>query len=144
MVHPSLDLRLRKPSRLISTFRSASQQRVVDTATYFLRGYLSQGNYINSTALNRGTILTLPDSVNFTGADSLTASAACPNYSDNDGSNKATAFRATYQPEVAARLNEMLDGLTLDETDVGVMQDLCGFSFVIDGDKRFCDIFTGE
>ncbi len=37
----------------------------------------------------------------------------------------------------------MLEGLTLEAGDVGVMQDLCGFGFVIDGDKRFCDVFTG-
>lgn len=37
----------------------------------------------------------------------------------------------------------MLKGLTLEAGDVGAMQDLCGFGFVIDGDKRFCDIFTG-
>ncbi|KAI0084804.1 phosphoglycerate mutase-like protein [Irpex rosettiformis] len=124
------------------TVWSAGQQRVVDTATYFLRGYLSQGNYLNSTSSNRGTIFTLPDSVNFTGADSLTPSTSCPNYSGNDGSIKSGAFRTTYQPDIAKRLNKMLKGLALDETDVGVMQDLCGFSFVIDGDRRFCDIFT--
>lgn len=37
----------------------------------------------------------------------------------------------------------MLKGLTLEAGDVGAMQDLCGFGFVIDGDKRFCDVFTG-
>ncbi|KAI0338911.1 phosphoglycerate mutase-like protein [Trametopsis cervina] len=126
------------------TVWSAGQQRVVDTATYFLRGYLSQGNYRNASDANRGTVLFMPDSVASTGADSLTASAACPAYSGNDGSNKATAFRATFQPAVAKRLNTMLKGLTLNATDVGVMQDLCGFSFVINGDKRFCNIFTEQ
>ena len=88
----------------------------------------------------------MPDSVNTTGADSLTASAACPNYSPAaaGGGNFSSAFRAMYQPGIAARLNTMLDGLTLNTTDVGVMQDLCGWSVHINGDRRFCNIFTRE
>ncbi|THU96832.1 phosphoglycerate mutase-like protein [Dendrothele bispora CBS 962.96] len=37
------------------TVWSAGQQRVVDTATYFTRGYLSAGNYLTTPSLNRGT-----------------------------------------------------------------------------------------
>lgn len=124
--------------------RSAGQQRVVDTATYFLRGYLSQGNYLNDTSKNRGTIFFMPDSVLPTGADSLTASAACPAYSGNNGTNLSNAFRASYQPAIAARINTMLDGLALNGTDIGVMQDLCGFGFVINGNPEWCHVFTGE
>ena len=85
----------------------------------------------------------MPDSVNFTFADSLTPSAACPLYSGGDTSVKATVFRATYQGNIANRLNQFLDGLTLNATDIGVMQDLCGFQAEVDGDTRFCDIFEG-
>ncbi|GLB39429.1 putative histidine phosphatase superfamily (branch 2) [Lyophyllum shimeji] len=124
------------------TVWSASQQRCVDTASHFLRGYLSQGNYLTSPELNRGSIITLPDSVNFTFANSLTPSAACPAYNaGNTGSAKATAFRATYQAKIAQRLNRFLEGLALDAADVGVMQDLCGFLAEVDGDTRFCDVF---
>nr|VWO97995.1 G-protein comlpex beta subunit CpcB [Ganoderma boninense] len=122
--------------------RSAGQQRVVDTATYFTLGYLSQGNYLSAPSANRGQVVTMPDSVNFTFADSLTPSAACPLYSQGDTSAKATTFRGTYQADVAKRLNTFLDGLTLDATDIGVMQDLCGFQAEVDGDMRFCDIFN--
>ncbi|RDB18642.1 Acid phosphatase PHO1 [Hypsizygus marmoreus] len=127
------------------TVWAASQQRVLDTATYFLRGYLSQGNYLSSPNKNRGSIVVLPDSVNFTFADSLTPSAACPNYnSGNTGSAKATAFRAGYLTKIATRLNKFLKGLTLVEGDVGVMMDLCGFQAEINGDTRFCDVFEPE
>ena len=85
----------------------------------------------------------MPDSVNTTGADSLTASAACPAYNGSLGSSMATAFRVAYEPGIAARLNKFLDGLELNATDIGPMQDLCGFSFEINGDRRFCDIFEG-
>lgn len=125
--------------------RSASQQRVLDTATYFARGYLSQGNYLTTPDENRGTIIPLPDSVNFTFANSLTPSTGCPTYSAGDtGSAHANAFRNTYQSNIAARLNQFLDGLTLNATDIGVMQDLCGFQAEIDGDTRFCDVFEGK
>ncbi|KAG6856608.1 hypothetical protein H0H87_002563 [Tephrocybe sp. NHM501043] len=124
------------------TVWAASQQRCVDTASFFLRGYLSQGNYLAAPALNRGRIIALPDSVNDTFANSLTPSAACPNY--NAGSTGATAssnYRALYQTKIADRLNGFLDGLTLGASDIGVMQDLCGFLAEVDGDTRFCDVF---
>ncbi|KAJ3929997.1 MAG: phosphoglycerate mutase-like protein [Lentinula lateritia] len=135
---------------------SAGEQRVVDTATYFLRGYLSDGNYLSDPSLNRGHLVVLPDSLtadqainatNGTFADSLTPSASCPPYTvfSNNGSVAASTFRATYQNRTAARINSFLQGnLTFDATDIGVMQDLCGFGFEINGDRRFCDIFTDE
>ncbi|KAF8056540.1 phosphoglycerate mutase-like protein [Lyophyllum atratum] len=124
------------------TVWSASQQRVLDTATYFMRGYLSQGNYHTAPDLNHGSIISLPDSVNFTFADSLTPSAACPAYNTgNTGSAKSNTFRATYQTRIAQRLNKFVDGLTLTAADIGVMQDLCGFSAEVSGDTRFCDVF---
>ena len=124
--------------------RSAGQQRVVDTASYFIRGYLSQGNYLTAPNENRAFIVTMPDSVNYTFADSLTSSNGCPNYSSgNNGTNQSNAFRATYQTKIAKRLNAYLNGLTLVETDVGVMQDLCGFQAEVNGDTRFCDVFEG-
>ncbi|KAF4599091.1 hypothetical protein EYR40_006180 [Pleurotus pulmonarius] len=125
------------------TIWSASQQRVLDTGTYFLRGYLSQGSYISDPSLNRGFTISLPDSVNNTFADSLTPSTSCPLYASGDrGSAMASQFRATYLPNIARRLNQhFLDGLVLDPVDVGIMQDLCGFSAEINGDTRFCNIF---
>ncbi|KAJ7172166.1 phosphoglycerate mutase-like protein [Mycena filopes] len=124
------------------TIWSAAQQRVLDTATYFARGYLSQGNYLTTPSSNRGTIISLPDSVNFTFANSLTPSTGCPAYATGDtGAATSAAFRATYQNSIAARLNKFLDGLTITATDIGVMQDLCGFQAEIDGDTRFCDVF---
>lgn len=85
----------------------------------------------------------MPDSVNYTSADSLTTSAACPAYKTGDTSSKAGAFRATYQSKIAARLNRFLHGLTLTATDIGVMQDLCGFQAEVSGDTRFCEVFEG-
>ncbi|KAH9896773.1 phosphoglycerate mutase-like protein [Cubamyces lactineus] len=124
------------------TVWTAGQQRVVDTATYFLQGYLSQGNYLSNSAENRGIVIAMPDSVNYTFADSLTPSSGCPAYSTGDTSAKASIFRATYQGKIASRLNRFLDGLELADSDVGVMQDLCGFQAEINGDTRFCDVFT--
>ncbi len=132
-------------SASLTSNRSAVQQRCVDTTTFFVRGYLSHGNYVNDTKVNRGTIITLPDSVNTTFADSLTPSASCPAYYDaNNGSAISNAYRSLYQERIADRLNLYLDGLVLDPTDIGVMQDLCGFSNEINGDKRWCNLFTGE
>ncbi|OSD07924.1 phosphoglycerate mutase-like protein [Trametes coccinea BRFM310] len=142
----SLGVQLRKRYRFTAggdnfTVWAAGQQRVVDTATYFLQGYLSQGNYFNEPEKNRGTIVAMPDSVNYTFADSLTPSTGCPAYGSGDTSSKANDYRAAYQPAVARRLNQYLDGLNLDGSDIAVMQDLCGFQSEIDGDIRFCDIF---
>ncbi|KAJ3576326.1 hypothetical protein NP233_g494 [Leucocoprinus birnbaumii] len=143
-----LGVELRKRYRFTAggsnfTVWSADQQRVVDTASYFIRGYLSQGNYLTTPALNRGSIVTMPDSVNFTFADSLTSSNGCPNYNlGNNGSAQSNAFRSTFQGQIAKRLNKFLDGLVLDNTDIGVMQDLCGFQTEVNGDMRFCEVFS--
>ncbi|KAI0635070.1 phosphoglycerate mutase-like protein [Trametes polyzona] len=126
------------------TVWAAGQQRVVDTAAYFLQGYLSQGNYLAAPSESRGTIVSMPDSVNYTFADSLTPSNGCPRYKSGDSSFRASDFRATYQEKVASRINRYLDGLTLNSSDVGVMQDLCGFQAEVNGDTRFCDLFTEE
>lgn len=123
--------------------RAASQQRVLDTATWFMQGYLSKGNYLTATNENRGKIVTTPDSVSYTFADSLTPSSGCPTYKSGDKSSNADTFRALYRPNVAKRLNKYLDGLTLNASDIGVMQDLCGFQTEVNGDSRFCDIFEG-
>ncbi|EIN09821.1 phosphoglycerate mutase-like protein [Punctularia strigosozonata HHB-11173 SS5] len=142
----SLGMELRKrygltPGGSNITVWSAGQQRVIDTANYFVQGYLSQGNYLSNTSENRGTIISLPDSVNYTFANSLTPSSACPSYSSGDRSAVATTFRANYQPSIAKRLNKFLDGLTLNSTSIGPMQDLCGFQTEVNGDSRFCDVF---
>ncbi|KAF5346841.1 hypothetical protein D9756_010630 [Leucocoprinus leucothites] len=143
-----LGVQLRKRYRLTPgganfTVWSAGQQRVIDTASYFLRGYLSQGNYLTEPSSNRGSIVSLPDSVNFTFADSLTSSNGCPKYNlGNNGSAQSNTFRSTFQGQIAMRLNKFLNGLVLENTDIGVMQDLCGFQAEVDGDTRFCDIFT--
>jgi acid phosphatase len=108
-----------------------------------MQGYLSQGNYLASPSENWGTIVALPDSVNYTFANSLTPSAACPRYPSGDTSSVSGTFRGAFQPAVADRLNLFLDGLTLNATDIGVMQDLCGFQTEVNGDSRFCNIFEG-
>ncbi|KAJ3010023.1 hypothetical protein NUW54_g2610 [Trametes sanguinea] len=143
----SLGAQLRKRYRFAPggdnlTVWAAGQQRVIDTANYFLQGYLSQGNYMTEPGKNRGTIVAMPDSVNYTFADSLTPSTGCPAYSSGDTSSKANVYRAAYQPAVADRLNQYLHGLALNASDIAVMQDLCGFQAEIDGDIRFCDIFA--
>lgn len=84
----------------------------------------------------------MPDSVNYTFADSLTPTNGCPLYSKGDQSGKANVFRASYQGRIATRLNQFLDGLVLEPTDIGVMQDLCGFQTEVNGDSTFCHIFT--
>jgi acid phosphatase len=87
----------------------------------------------------------MPDSVNFTFADSLTSSNGCPNYnSGSNGTAQSNAFRATYQAGIANRLNVLLNGLALNTTDIGVMQDLCGFQAEINDDTRFCNVFEGR
>ncbi|KAI0050834.1 phosphoglycerate mutase-like protein [Auriscalpium vulgare] len=124
------------------TVWSASQQRVLDTASYFLRGYLSQGSYLGLPTENRGTVVSLPDSVNFTFANSLTPTTSCPAFATGDTSSaRANAFRASFQGAIAKRINKFLDGLQINSSDVGVMQDLCGFQAEINGDTRFCDVF---
>lgn len=90
-------------------------------------------------------ITIFPDSVNYTFTESLTPSAACPIYATYaNGSAQSAYYKTLYQQQIADRLNTFIDGnLTIVPSDVGTMQDLCGYGYVINGDKRFCDLFTG-
>jgi hypothetical protein len=136
--------------------RTTNELRVLDTATYFMRGYLSAGNYLSDPSLNRGHLivlangLTAEQSANATNgsfADSLTPSTSCPPYAlfSNNGSSTSNTFSGTFQNQTAARINALLRGnLSFNATDIGVMQDLCGFGFEISGDRRFCEVFTGN
>ena len=125
-------------------FRTADQQRVVDTATYFARGYMSQGGYLNNTNMNRIAVVSLVDSAtNSTWADSLTPSSCCPayaNYSGNGGTF-STMFRNTYLNKTADRLNVFLDGLVLNSSDISVAMDLCGFGWEVNSGKQWCSVF---
>ncbi|TCD65160.1 hypothetical protein EIP91_003016 [Steccherinum ochraceum] len=148
----ALGVRLRKrykmtPGGANFTVWASNQQRVVDTATYFTRGYMSQGNYLNDTNLNRATVITIVDaSSDAPWADSLTPSNSCPAYQEpmTAGGNNSNIFRTTFQNTTANRLNFFLDGLTLNATDVGVMMDLCAWSWEIDGDLDFCRAFEAD
>ncbi|KAF9075328.1 histidine phosphatase superfamily [Rhodocollybia butyracea] len=135
---------------------TTSETRVLDTATYFTRGYLSAGNYLSDPSLNRGHLIVLPDGLtaeqaanatNGSFADSLTPSTSCPPYAvfKSNGSSASDTFSNTYQNQTAARINAFLQGnLSFVGTDIGIMQDLCGFGFEISGDRRFCEVFTDE
>lgn len=91
-----------------------------------------------------GKIIALPDSVKYTYSNSLTPSAACPNYAKGSNSTIVNNFRASYRSGQVERLNRYLNGLVLDQNDVGIMGDLCGFLGALNGDTRFCDVFTGK
>ncbi|KAF8588893.1 phosphoglycerate mutase-like protein [Ramaria rubella] len=121
------------------TVWAASEQRVLDTAFFWISGYLSSGHY-NVSSLSR--IVSLPDSVNFTFANSLTASAACPNYVNNV--TLSSNFKAAFLPAITKRLNKFLEGLTLTDSDTSIMMDLCPYQTEISGNSQFCNIFTDD
>jgi acid phosphatase len=128
-------------------FRSAGQQRCVDTATFFARGYMSQGNYMNASSENRATVIALSDSASGAPwADSLTPSSSCLVYSNasSNGGTYSDAYRALFRPDITKRLNKLISGdFNLTDSDIGVMQDLCGFGYEVSGEHRFCDVFEG-
>lgn len=121
------------------TVWAASQQRCVDTAQWFLQGYLSPGHY-NVESL--GKIVKMADSVNYTFANSLTATNSCPRYVTNE--TFADNYRTSYRSAITSRLNQYIRGYELTEADIGAMMDLCGFQTEIAGSSPFCDVFTAS
>lgn len=119
------------------TVWSAGQERVINSAQSFAQGFVG----LNWTRL--ATLYIQPDSVNYTFANSLTASAACPAYSNNGGVYQ-TNYENEVLPQVVKRLQPFVPGYNLTQSDVQNFQYLCGYEAEMTGNLEFCNVFTEQ
>ncbi|CAI6336199.1 unnamed protein product [Periconia digitata] len=116
-----------------------SSPRVRDSARLFAQGFLGP----NATEL--GTVYALNASDPRSWMNSLGTSDLCPKYADNGGSPYTDVWAANYLPQIAERLNGLVDGYEFTNDDVSSMPYLCGFETQITGRRSpFCDILTEE
>jgi hypothetical protein len=107
----------------LPVFRTQSQDRMVKTMLNFAGGFFGIPDYTTDFNLE---ITVEADGYNNTGAPY----DACPNSNNARGSvgtAAATKFAAPYYNQTATRLNQNLEGLTLNATDINAMLQLCAY-----------------
>lgn len=107
----------------LPVFRTQSQDRMVKTMLNFAGGFFGIPDYATDFNLE---IVVEAENYNNTGAPY----DVCPNSNNARGSvgtAAATAFAAPYYNQTAERLNQNLQGLTLNATDINAMLQLCAY-----------------
>ena len=107
----------------LPVFRTQSQDRMVKTMLNFAGGFFGIPEYTESYTLE---ITVEADGYNNTGAPY----DICPNEGGARGKVGTTAaneFAAPYYNQTAERLNQNLQGLTLNATDINAMLQLCAY-----------------
>ncbi|ODV97865.1 hypothetical protein PACTADRAFT_31291 [Pachysolen tannophilus NRRL Y-2460] len=117
---------------------SAGQERVVDTAKSFAKGFLAKS--ANDSLLS---LQALPES-SAQGANTLTAATSCKpfDYSEND--ELLSKYSTKYLEKAANRLNRLSPGFNIDADDAFQMMSLCGFELNVRGDPVWCKLFTKD
>lgn len=131
-------------SRNQTSFWASGSKRVVATARYFAAGFFGI-EWEDIAKLH-----VIPETSDL-GADTLTPGDTCKNYADNiddfghdHGIRMLTSFRSTYLPAIAARLEQQNPGVTFTESEIYVMQEICGFETLAKGSSPWCDVFTHD
>jgi len=123
---------------------ASGSNRVEDTARYVAAGFY--GIDWQDVA----TLHVIPETSD-PGGDSLTPGVTCKRYRDNidedghdQGYRKLSEFKSTYLPAIAERLQRQNPQISLSETDVFTMQEICGFEILAKGTSPWCDVFSQE
>ena len=127
-----------------TSFWTSDSKRVVDTARYFAAGFFG----IDWTDV--ATLHVVPETTD-AGGDTLTPGRSCLKYRNNEdkyghdyGYRKMDAFRSTYEPAIAERLNKQNPGISFTETEIFTMQQICGFEILAKGTSPWCEVFHGH
>ncbi|ODN84281.1 hypothetical protein L202_00264 [Cryptococcus amylolentus CBS 6039] len=125
----------------LPVFRTESQDRMVKTAENFAAGFFGVPEYLDQVSIE---ILVETSGVNNSGAPYET----CPNGNiasrGSLGSTAATEFSENAFNETVARIQKLVDGITIDTSDVLNMLALCSYETDTLGYSAFCPLFTEE
>lgn len=126
--------------------RAAGQQRVVESAEHFVRGYYdSKGEHDDSQMED---ILVIPEREN---VNNTLNNKLCPGFqggSNSDATMKnKKAWNNVWVPEIRDRLNSKLPGANLSVDETIFLMDLCPFETVAHDDahpSKFCQLFSND
>ncbi|CCM05833.1 uncharacterized protein FIBRA_08069 [Fibroporia radiculosa] len=124
----------------LPVFRTTSEDRMVQSGLNWAAGFFGVQEY--STSYYEEIIIE-EDGYNNT----LAPWNACPN-GNNDiyemGSWYQGNWTEVYLKDTVKRLQQYIDGVELDTSNVYIMQELCAYETVSIGYSAFCDLFTEE
>jgi hypothetical protein len=117
--------------------RSTTEDRMTQSAEYFLAGFFGLGWTQNATL----ELVIEQNGFN----NSMAGYYDCPNNSNATleyGNIALAEWSALYLANATKRFNSMITGLNFTVTDVYNMQSLCAYETVALGYSAFCDLFT--
>jgi Histidine phosphatase superfamily (branch 2) len=119
--------------------RSTSQDRMTQSAEYFLAGFFGLGWTQNAT------LELILEQLGFN--NSLAGYYDCPNNENatySYGNIALAEWETIYLANATTRINSMITGLNFTVSDLYNMQQLCAYETVAIGYSSFCDLFTYE
>ncbi|KAL9057901.1 MAG: hypothetical protein Q9162_002028 [Coniocarpon cinnabarinum] len=119
--------------------RTTSQDRMLQSAEYFLAGFFGL-QWPNNATLE---VIIESDGYN----NSLAGYDNCPGSNlppSEGGTNATTQWASIYLADATQRINSQVQGLNFTVSDVYNMQSLCAYETVALGYSAFCDLFTYE
>ncbi|KLO12534.1 phosphoglycerate mutase-like protein [Schizopora paradoxa] len=124
----------------IPVFRTESQDRMLYSALNFAMGFFGlpiEGKYQQSVTIEA-------DGFNNT----LAPYKTCPNARDPSKADRAIPYVeewvSIYLHNARERLQKQLNGYTLSNEDVYILQQMCAYETVAIGYSKFCGLFTEE
>ncbi|KAI0778487.1 phosphoglycerate mutase-like protein [Trametes elegans] len=124
----------------LPVFRTTSEARMVDSALHFAAGFFGVQQYQDSY---HQLITIEDDGFNNTLAPWSSCNNAL-NEVSNIGYEAAGNWTEIYLNDTVARLQQYVEGVKLDTSDVQALQDLCAYETVALGYSAFCELFTEE
>lgn len=127
-----------------TTFWASGCQRVIETAQYFATAFF--GIDWAHTA-----VLQVVSEDRDLGASTLTPGETCWRYEDDEnlegwafGAHKLNQFQATYLPIIRARFLRDNPAFRFHDSDIYIMQEMCGFETMLSGSSPWCELFSEE
>lgn len=138
--------RYRSLARKANLFvRASGQQRVIDSAEYFLDGFYKAKNGGNRTEYPE-TLLTISEDSGF---NNTLSHSLCTAFEDGAvstiGDSAQTTWANIFVPPIQTRINRDLAGANLTQAEVTYLMDICAFVTVADPlgkPSSFCSLFT--
>lgn len=128
---------LYNPKDVLPVFSSTSR-RVYQTSEYFVRGFLGDAYGTNNTKWS--IISEDPDM----GANSLTPSSGCKNFSAATNKTTIDSYSEDYLKVPLERFQKSNPGLNLTTSQIHSFFGICAFELNVNGYSPFCGVFTNE
>ncbi|KAL2865259.1 histidine phosphatase family protein [Aspergillus lucknowensis] len=121
-------------------FRTTSQDRILESARWWLSGFF--GNYGANSSYDQYDLVIITEESGYN--NTLASYDSCPG-DMSQGDEAATTFISRYTKNAVARLSSYLPSdFNLTASDVLALQNLCVYEYTSLGASAFCSLFTEQ